>query len=265
MAKANGLVAEGVHWAYGVKKVLKGVGLSLRPGEWLAVLGPNGSGKSTLLRVLCGLIRPERGQVALEGVALGRWSQRGLGQALAFLPQLGPVTPGLTVERVIRLGRLPAMGLLGRFGPEDREAVAWAMDRTHTEALAGRDVATLSGGERQRVLLARALAARPRYLLLDEPANHLDLQHQGVMLRLLGALRDEGGGVLSVLHDPNQAVAASRVLLLGRGEVVGEGPPGEVLQGEAFAKLYQGDLEVEALSAGRIVVLPRLKAPDHRD
>lgn len=150
----------------------------------------------------------------LEGRPLRAYGSYERGRLLAYLPQNGPYPEGLLVEEVVRLGRLPHLGLWGREGREDREAVDWALEVTGASAFRGRLLGTLSGGERQRVLLARALAGRPRYLLLDEPTTFLDLAHQGVVVGLLRRLAGMGLGVLSVLHDPNQAALAHRVAVL---------------------------------------------------
>ncbi|WP_457629082.1 ABC transporter ATP-binding protein [Oceanithermus sp.] len=251
------LEARGLSFAYPRRGLaLAGVDLVLEPGDWLAVLGPNGSGKSTLLGLLLGLLRPAGGEVRLEGRPLSSWSAAERGRRLAYLPQNGPYPVGMTVAEVVRLGRLPYLGLWKSEGPEDEEAVAWALEVTESAGLAGRLLGELSGGERQRVLLARALAQRPRYLLLDEPTNHLDLHHQAELLRLLGRLAEEGIGIVSVFHDPNHALAASRALLLDRGRVVAAGGATEVVTGEAFARVYAGDVRVFVTPEG-VAVLPR--------
>lgn len=252
------LEARDVRFAYPQgAQVLAGLSLGLEPGEWLAVLGPNGSGKSTLLALLLGLLRPNAGSVLLDGRPLGGWSAAERGRRMAFLPQNGPYPPGLAAEEVVRLGRLPHLGLWGSEGPTDAQAVGWALKVTEAEALARRPMAALSGGERQRVLLARALAQRPRYLLLDEPTNHLDLHHQAALLRLLGALAREGIGVMSVFHDPNHALAADRAALLAGGRLADVGEPRTVVTGRAFLEVYAGDVEVIE-GSGRVAVLPRL-------
>ncbi|MEN2981682.1 MAG: ABC transporter ATP-binding protein [Thermus sp.] len=229
-----GLEAKGIWGPF----ALLGVDLALRPGEWLALLGPNGSGKSTLLRVMAGLLRPRAGEVFLEGRPLGAYGSYRRGQLLAYLPQSGPYPEGLLVEEVVRLGRLPHLGLWGREAREDREAVAWALEVTGTLSFRHRPLGTLSGGERQRVLLARALAARPRYLLLDEPTTFLDLEHQGEVVALLQGLARLGVGVLSVLHDPDPAALAHRVAVLKGGRLLAEGRPGAVLSEALLKSLY---------------------------
>ncbi|WP_117236787.1 ABC transporter ATP-binding protein [Thermus sediminis] len=238
-----GLEARGIVGPY----ALKGVDLSLRPGEWLALLGPNGSGKSTLLKVMAGLLRPKGGEVLLEGRPLLRHSSYGRGRLLAYLPQGGPYPEGLLVEEVVRLGRLPHLGLWGREGKGDWEAVEWALEAAGASAFRGRLLGTLSGGERQRVLLARALAARPRYLLLDEPTTFLDLEHQGGVVALLRRLSGMGLGVLSVLHDPNQAALAHRVAVLREGRILAEGRPRDVLVEPLLQGLYGPGVRVASL------------------
>ncbi len=217
------LKASGLEVRRGGRSVLRVVAFALRPGEWVALLGPNGSGKSTLLLALLGVL-PVRGRVELDGRPLFAYSSWARGRRLAYLPQDGPVPEGMRVREVVALGRLPHQGLFGRWSREDEEALSWALAAARVEALADRWVHTLSGGERQRVMLARALAARPRYLLLDEPTNHLDLDHQARLLGLLDRLRREGIGILSVFHDPNHARDADRAVLLEAGRVRAEGP-----------------------------------------
>uniref|UniRef100_A0A7C2C1N0 ABC transporter ATP-binding protein n=1 Tax=Thermus islandicus TaxID=540988 RepID=A0A7C2C1N0_9DEIN len=240
----GGLEARGIVGPF----ALKGVDLALPPGEWLALLGPNGSGKTTLLKVMAGLLRPRGGEVLLEGRPLRAYGSYERGRLLAYLPQNGPCPEGLLVEEVVRLGRLPHLGLWGREGREDREAVEWALEVTGAAAFRGRLLGTLSGGERQRVLLARALAARPKYLLLDEPTTFLDLEHQGGVVVLLRRLAGMGVGVLSVLHDPNQAALAHRVAVLRGGRLVAQGRPEGVLREGLLAALYGPGVRVAHLS-----------------
>lgn len=254
MAGTAELVADEVGHDYGGAAVLSGINLRVRRGEWLALLGPNGSGKSTLLRILAGITRARRGRVLFEGQPMAAISGRRRGCGLAYLPQSSEAPAGMIVADMVRLGRVPHLGLLGREGQADRDAVAWALAMTESAAFATRELTELSGGERQRVELARALAVRPSYLLLDEPANHLDLHHQSRMLRLLRQLAADGVGVVSVLHDANHALAANRVALLAAGMLVAEGGPTEVLNAEVLGPVYEDDIRVRKTLDGSSII-----------
>jgi iron complex transport system ATP-binding protein len=250
----SGLRAEHLSFGYRGKMVFKDIGLELLPARWLVLLGPNGAGKSTLLRLMAGLHKPGSGQVMLEGKALSEYSTWELGKRIAFLAQNGAYPEDLSAEEVVRLGRTPYLGLLGREGKTDLEAVEWAMAQTQTLEFRTRLLSTLSGGERRRVMLARALAGKPQYLLLDEPTAHLDLHHQAEFLCLLEGLRRKNIGILTVLHDPNLAYQADRVAFLSEGMLIAVGSPSEVIREELLAQVYGPMVRVRQMD-GRPVVL----------
>lgn len=249
------LAALSLSFSYRNRAVLSDINLELRSGEWLALLGPNGAGKSTLLRLMAGLLKPSTGQVRLGDERLERLSSWTRGQKIAFLPQNGGYPEDLTVEEVVGLGRTPHLGLLGRAGKADREAVEWAMQQTQVTEFHHRLLPTLSGGERQRVMLARALAARPQFLLLDEPTNHLDLHHQAEFICLLAGLRTQGIGTLTVLHDPNLARSADRVAFLSAGKLAALGTPREVLNQPLLQSVYGGWVRVHELEGQPVILL----------
>jgi iron complex transport system ATP-binding protein len=211
---------------------LSGVTAELRPGEVTAICGPNGAGKSSLLASLAGLIVPQSGSVALDGVALDAMTASARAQAIGFLPQSPEVAWDVAVEVLVSLGRLP--------WPEPgQRAVETAMATLDLAHLRHRPVSSLSGGERARALIARVLAGEPRWLLADEPLANLDLAHAA---SLVSALRDQacdGRGVVLVLHDLAQAMNhADRVLVLDRGRLVADGRPQEALSASAIAEVW---------------------------
>ena len=166
----------GLSAVHGRTTVLDGVRLSVPAGTWLAVIGPNGAGKTTLLRCLLGF-HPHGGEVRLDGTPVAGLSRRELARTMAYAAQ-SPVLPeGITTRDYVTLGRTPHRSLLAGPGAADRRVVEEVMGRLELTALADRPLATLSGGEQQRAVLARALAQRPRILLLDEPTAALDLGH----------------------------------------------------------------------------------------
>lgn len=249
------LQAQELSLHYRQQAVLQRVSLELHAGEWVALLGPNGAGKSSLLRLMAALQKPTTGQVCLDGEPLAKLSSWKRGQAVGFLAQEGAYPLDLSAQEVVALGRTPHLGLLGQPGLPDRQAVHWAMQQTQTANLAQRYLPTLSGGERQRVLLARALAAKPRFLLLDEPTAHLDLHHQAEFLCLLAGLRDQGMGVLTVLHDPNLALLANRVAFLHQGQILEVGLPQQVLRQDLLERVYGSLVQVHHIDGKPVVLL----------
>lgn len=226
----------------GGARILHDITLHLPPGRILAVVGPNGAGKSSLLRLASGELAPEEGQVQFAGTPLAQWPARDLARRRAVVSQrVAPSLPMRAAE-IVALGRQPWHGTPAM--REDAAAVARAMARTGTAALAGRGYASLSGGEQQRVQLARALAQlepmpAPRLLLLDEPTASLDPGHAAALLRLLRRLAAEGSSVLLVLHDLNEArFVADDVALLQGGRLVIVGTAASVLQPDRLAAAY---------------------------
>jgi len=235
----NGLVAEGLAVRIGGQDILRGVDIALRGGSVTAVVGPNGAGKSTLLACLAGLRRPDSGEVRLHGVSLAGMAARRRAQAIGFLPQTPEVAWAVDVETLVGLGRIPHLGLKGLADP-DRAAVAKAMAAADVSRFARRAVASLSGGERARVLIARALAGEPQWLLADEPLAGLDPGHQLDAMALLRRLASEQGcGAIVTLHDLSLALrSADRVLVMARGGVLADAPPSEALHPDVIEQAY---------------------------
>ena len=245
----------------GGRRVVDGLSLDLRPGEWTAVVGPNGAGTSTLLQLLAGLRAPDAGQVQLAGRPLLDWPPRQRAQQLAWLSQQGEAEGDIAARDVVRLGRLPRHGLLGLPEAADEAAVDAAMAETECSSWAASRLNDLSGGERQRVLLARALAVDAGVLLLDEPTTHLDAPHQRAVLRSLAARAQAGAAVAVVLHDLTLALAADRVLLMQAGRLVADGAPGDPALHTALVAVFDAAFSIEAVSAQgrrRWVAVPTL-------
>jgi iron complex transport system ATP-binding protein len=224
----------------GAREVLHGVSLVLREGEALALVGPNAAGKSTLVRTLAGLLRPERGDVLLQGRPVAAWDRDARARTLALVTPEEEAPPALTVEDRVALGRYPHRGPFRPLTDHDRAAIAEALALTGIEGLARRALETLSAGERQLAALARGLAQHPRVLLLDEPGAHLDVGHQLGLFRVLDQARAGGVAVLAVVHDLQRAAAwAGRMVLLHEGAIAAEGTPGEVLTSPEAARAFR--------------------------
>ncbi|MEV0200160.1 ABC transporter ATP-binding protein [Nonomuraea sp. NPDC050691] len=239
----------------GERRVLDRVDLSVRPGEWLAVVGPNGAGKSTLLKAVMGLLAHE-GEITLGGRPSRALRPRDRARLVAYAPQTPALPPDMTVFDYALLGRTPYIPYLGRESRHDREVTASVLDRLDLTGLAARRAGELSGGERQRVVLARALAQQAPVLLLDEPTTALDLGHQQQVLELVDRLRlADGLTVVTTLHDLTLAGQyADTLLLLADGRVAAAGRPAEVLTEDLVGRHFGAGVKVQPGPDGRPVV-----------
>ena len=219
MADPPALAVEDVVAGYGGVLALQGVSLSVPPGTITAVLGANGAGKTTLLNTISGFVRPRQGRITLEDADLTRRRPEEIVRAgLAHVPEGQGVITELTVEENLRLGALWRHGHTSR-----AEALADAYQRFPLLAAArDRSASTLSGGERQILVIARALMARPRVLLLDEPSLGLAPKIVAQVMSLIRGLRDETGlTVLLVEQNARSALGiADRGVVLNLGRVV---------------------------------------------
>ncbi len=242
--------ARELHFRYedAAEPALGGVSLKVDPGALYSIIGPNGSGKSTLLKLLMGALEPGSGEVEYAGRRVAQWGRRALAQRIGVVPQGEELAFPLSVLEMVAMGRYPHLGVLGRPGPRDREAIEEAMTRCDVIELAERPISTLSGGERQRALIARALAQRPETLVLDEPTVSLDIRHEMTIFELLAELTGRDGvTVVLVTHHLNLAARyADRLLLLNGGLAVAEGPPEHVLTRETIERVYEWSVVVSA-------------------
>lgn len=245
------------------RRVLSQVSLELHSGEVLGLIGPNGAGKTTFLRACVGLLSPTAGAVRFADRPVETWDRAALARDLAYLPQAAEVHWPLPVRDVVALGRLPHQTGWGR-DPDGKAAVADAMRLGDVESLAGRIATELSGGERARVMLARALAGRPKALLADEPVAGLDPYHRLEMMECLAALASQGMAVAVVLHDLTLAGRfCDRVALFDQGRLVAEGDPRQELSAARLAEIYR----VEALTGeqgDRFFVVPWRRLDEKR-
>jgi iron complex transport system ATP-binding protein len=240
----------------GTTRALQDVSLAVEPG-WTAIVGPNGAGKSTLLRVLAGLQRPDSGGVELGGRPIASWAARERARRIAWLAQQGEARGDLTVREVVRLGRLPALGLFGAATAADEGAVDRALRDAECVVWQGRRLHELSGGERQRVLLARALAVEAPLLLLDEPTTHLDPPHQVAVVQLIRRQVAAGSSVVSVLHDLSLALLADRLVVMDRGRVRAQGSCADPMLHTALVEVFGGAIRIACVDR-RWIAMPHL-------
>jgi iron complex transport system ATP-binding protein len=229
---------------YSDRVVGRGLDVALKQGEVLALLGPNGGGKTTLLKTLLGILRPLAGDAEIDGRPMAGYSIRERARRIAYVPQVHTPTFAFTVETVVLMGRTAHSSLFSRPSAHDREVAGRALAGFGIGHLKERPYTMISGGERQLVLLARALAQEPQFIVLDEPTASLDFGNQGKVMREIRALAASGHGVLFTTHDPNHALrAADRAYLLRAGERVAEGAVREVLTRAQLEALYGAPVE----------------------
>jgi manganese/iron transport system ATP-binding protein len=238
--------------AYGRVPALERVSGRVPAGRTVALIGPNGAGKSTLIRAILGLVPVVSGSVTVLGQTPVR-ARRDVG----YVPQADTLDADfpVSVGQVVLMGRYRRIGWVRRPGAEDRAAAATALDTVGLAHRAKDRFGTLSGGQRQRVLLARAIAAAPRLLLLDEPFNGVDAVSQDALLAALGKLTAAGTAVVISTHDLALAhLACDDVCLLNRHQFA-FGPPAATLTPELLRATY-GGAAVELGAHGVIVARP---------
>ena len=209
---------------YGDVAIVRDADLTVRRGEALAVLGANGSGKTTLSRGLLGLATVLDGTVEVLGAPVGRLRERG---RVGYVPQRHTVSGAMpaTVREVVGVGRLPRLGLFRRPGARDRAAVADAVDAVGLADRLEDPVASLSGGQQRRVLVARALAAEPELLVMDEPTAGVDAASQEALATVLTRLSAAGTTLVVVTHETGPlAGVLPRAVVVDSGRLTYDGP-----------------------------------------
>ena len=238
------LQAKHIFVQYGDFSAVKDVSFSLAPGDWLMLAGPNGAGKSTLVNALAQGI-PYTGDFLLDGKPLRALSPANLAREIGVLSQRNGVEYAYTVEEIVGLGRYAhEKGFLSHRDSNGKEAMDRALSLTGLSDLRHASTLALSGGELQRVFLAQVFAQDPRILVLDEPANHLDLKYQQHIFELIFAWRQrENRAVISVVHDLSLARRyGTKVLLMHHGACVAQGGMDEVLTPDRLKDVYEMDV-----------------------
>ena len=224
---------------YGTKHILQSLDANAKPGELIALIGPNGSGKSTLLKTLCGIITPSSGRITLNDKNIRNLSLKMRARNIAYLAQSREALPSMSVEEVVRLGRAPYRGSLGKISPEGEAAISSALSRTQSDVFKSRRFDSLSGGEQARVLLARALTVQAPVLLADEPIAALEPFYPLSMMEILKAEAASGKTVITALHDLSLAAQfADRIWMMHEGKIIASGTPEEALNAENMKTVF---------------------------
>ncbi len=236
------LRTEDLSVGYNGRELIRGIALSLRPGEIMTLIGPNGAGKSTILKSVIRQLALVRGTVCLDGRDMAGLREGDVARRMSVV-MTSHISPELmTCFDVAATGRYPYTGRLGILTREDREKVAQCLELVHAAELADQDFSRISDGQRQRVLLARALCQEPEVLVLDEPTSFLDIRHKLELLAILkDMVRRRRLAVLMSLHELDLAQKISDQVVCVHGDKIErQGPPEEIFTPDYMRQLYGG-------------------------
>jgi lipopolysaccharide export system ATP-binding protein len=239
------LEASGLHKRYGARTVVKDVHLAVGAGEVVGLLGPNGAGKTTTFYIVVGLVRADAGQIWIDGAPVqGKPIHQRSRLGLSYLPQEASIFRKLTVEENIRAVLELQLGDDGKPLPEVAidELLDGLLRDLSIDKLRASPAPALSGGERRRVEIARALATRPRFILLDEPFAGVDPIAVIEIQRIISFLKARGIGVLITDHNVRETLGiCDRAYIISEGSVLAEGTPSEIVENADVRKVYLGE------------------------
>ena len=228
-------------FAYGKNspQILKSISFEVHSGELMAILGPNGAGKTTLLRCALGFLRWTSGASKLDGVRVSQIPQSEFWRRVAYVPQARGVSSSNTALEMTLLGCGGRLGIFEQPSEQDIAAAEAILERLKIGQLAGKRCSEVSGGELQMILIARALAARPQVLILDEPESNLDFRNQLLIMNTLSELASEGIACIFNTHYPSHALQrADKALLLDRNGAYRFGSTADVVTEQSIEQAF---------------------------
>lgn len=235
----HGLEVSGIAKSFGKRQVVRSVSLDVQRGEVVGLLGPNGAGKTTCFYMIMGLIGADEGHIYLDGedvTALPMYQRARLG--VGYLPQEASIFRGMSVEQNIA----SVVELVEKDRSARKSQIDALLGELHIEHLRHQPATSLSGGERRRVEIARALASRPSFMLLDEPFTGIDPLAISDISDLVRYLKDRGLGVLITDHQVRETLQiVDRASIIFEGEVLFEGTPEEIYASEDVRRVYLGE------------------------
>ncbi|PKG25306.1 ABC transporter ATP-binding protein [Niallia nealsonii] len=231
---------------YGDSIIIKELDIAIPKGEITVFIGGNGCGKSTLLRSMARLLKPNQGNILLEGKSISKLPTKEIAKNLSILPQSPTAPEGLTVLQLVKQGRYPYQNWLKQWSKEDEEKVMNALKATRMLEWKDKPVDELSGGQRQRAWIAMTLAQDTEIILLDEPTTYLDLTHQIEILDLLFELNEtEQRTIIMVLHDLNLACRyAHNIIAIRNQTVYAQGKPEDIINSELVKHVFDMNCQI---------------------
>jgi len=245
------LKVDGIEFSYNSTPILKGINFEIKEGEITTILGPNGAGKSTLLKCINGILKPRNGVIMIENLPVDSISVHEMAKKIGYVPQNSNGN-FMTVFDAVLLGRKPYI----KWGPDEKDfrLVEETLRLIGLEKLALKRTNELSGGELQKVVLARALAQRPRMLFLDEPTNNLDIKNQLEVMQIISKITHERNiASIIVMHEINLALRYSdKFIVMKDGTVYAQGE--EIIEPQLIREVYGIDAIVENMNGFPLVI-----------
>ncbi len=223
-------------------EIVKNVSLLVKKRQFVGIIGANGCGKSTMLKSIYKSIKTGEGSVFLDDMDVVHASPKKVSQKMSVVSQFNELNFDLTVFQMVMLGRTPYKKLLDTDTQEDIDIVHDALHQTNMTTYMNRSYISLSGGEKQRVILARAIAQQPSFIVLDEPTNHLDIRYQ---LEVLTNVKKLNIGVLAALHDLQMASEyCNYIYAMKNGKIIAHGKPKELFTESLVTAIYDVNCKI---------------------
>lgn len=237
---------KGISFAYDEKyPILNDVSLQVKKGELITILGPNGAGKSTLLNCIAGLLKPNKGDIYLEGENITKLTPRDIAKKIAYVPQIIASTYDYTVREYIVMGRAPHLNIFSQPDKNDYQLVDEAIEMMGIEKLAYQSFSRISGGERQMASVTRAIVQQAELILFDEPTSALDYGNQMKIMRVINKLSEQGYSIIMTTHNPDQPILLGGLIALVSAEGnLKMGPVNEIMQEDLLSSIYNTDLSI---------------------
>jgi iron complex transport system ATP-binding protein len=235
---------------YHRKPILRNVNLELNTGQTTCVIGKNGAGKTTLFKSLLGLLPLLQGDILLDGINIGAWSRRKLARKVSYVPQAHSLPFPFTAFEVTLFGRAAHLSVFSSPGKEDRRIADECLERLRISHLRNRIFTQLSGGEQQMVIVARALAQQPDFLIMDEPTSGLDFGNQIKIINQVNELKDDSLGILMATHSPDHAfMCKADVTVVHEERVRKQDDCNRVITERLLKEIYGVDVNICTVSA----------------